>query len=58
MKTILYFCEMKKPTNHFKRKDYESMRTSMIYGDSPSWQELMDSLNNLQEQIKDLPYRA
>ncbi|MBP5476803.1 MAG: hypothetical protein J6Y00_03865 [Paludibacteraceae bacterium] len=49
---------MKKPTNHFKRKDYESMRTSMIYGDSPSWQELMDSLNNLQEQIKDLPYRA
>ena len=40
------------------RKDYGSMRTSMIYGDSPSWQELMDSLNNLQEQIKDLPYRA
>ena len=40
------------------RKDYESMRTSMIYGDSPSWQELTDSLNNLQEQIKELPYKA
>ena len=38
------------------RKDYGSMRTSMIYGDSPAWQELTDSLNRLQKQITELPY--
>ena len=32
------------------------MCTSMIYGDSPSWKELTEKLNNLQEQIKELPY--
>ena len=38
------------------RKDYEVMRLNMIYGESPSFDELMKFIEDLQQRIRQLPY--
>jgi hypothetical protein len=39
------------------RKDYENMQKNMIYGNSPSYEQLLKSLTELQNEIKMLPYQ-
>ena len=39
------------------RKDYENMRQSMIYGPSVPFDEMMQEIRQLNEQIRQLPYR-
>ncbi|MBR5984267.1 MAG: nucleotidyl transferase AbiEii/AbiGii toxin family protein [Bacteroidales bacterium] len=38
------------------RKDYAQMQLSMIYGEAPTFDEIMSSLNVLQQTIRKLPY--
>ena len=38
------------------RKDYENMQKTMIYGNSPTFDQLIESINELQQMIKTLPY--
>lgn len=39
------------------RKDYENMQKTMIYGNSPSYEQLLKLLAELQKEIKMLPYQ-
>lgn len=39
------------------RKDYENMQSSMIYGESVSFDELMEEIRQLNDRIRQLPYR-
>ena len=39
------------------RKDYENMQKTMIYGNSPSYEQLLKRLAELQKEIKMLPYQ-
>ena len=39
------------------RKDYENMKKTMIYGNSPSYEQLLKRLAELQKEIKMLPYQ-
>lgn len=39
------------------RKDYENMQTNMIYGRSPSYEDLLMRLAQLQTSIQSLPYQ-
>ena len=39
------------------RKDYENMQKNMIYGNSPSYEQLLKRLAELQKEIKMLPYQ-
>ena len=34
------------------KKHYEQMKNSMIYGEKPSWDELMLAMKNLQEMVR------
>ena len=34
------------------RRDYENMRDAMIYGDKPTWEELMDAMEQLQMRVR------
>jgi len=34
------------------KSDYEQMKSSMIYGEKPSWNELMMAMKNLQEMVR------
>ena len=38
------------------RKDYENMQKTMIYGNSPTFDQLIESIIELQQMIKTLPY--
>lgn len=35
------------------KADYEQMMTAMIYGEKPSWKELMEAMNDLQKKVRD-----
>lgn len=39
------------------RKDYENMQSSMIYGESVSFDELLEEIRQLNDRIRQLPYR-
>lgn len=39
------------------RKDYENMQKTMIYGNSPSYEQLLKRLAELQKEFKMLPYQ-
>ena len=39
------------------RKDYENMQSSMIYGESVSFDELLEDIRQLNDRIRQLPYR-
>ena len=39
------------------RKDYENMQSSMIYGESVSFDELLEEIRQLNDRIHQLPYR-
>ena len=36
------------------KKDYEQMRLSMIYGDAPTFEEIMEHLGRLQQKVRTL----
>lgn len=36
------------------RRDYENMRDAMIYGDKPTWNELMQAMKELQERVRNV----
>ena len=36
------------------KKDYEQMRLSMIYGDAPSFEEIMEQIGRLQQKVRAL----
>ncbi len=38
------------------KKDYEQMQRSMIYGDSPTFDQLIQSISHLQNQLHQLPF--
>ena len=39
------------------RKDYENMQSSMIYGMSVPFDELLEEIRQLTDRIRQLPYR-
>ena len=39
------------------RKDYENMQSSMIYGESVSFDKLLEEIRQLNDRIRQLPYR-
>lgn len=39
------------------QKDYTKMQQSMIYGEVPTFKEIMSVLNSLQQRVRKLPYR-
>ena len=39
------------------REDYEAMREEMIFGDAPTYEELIDTVTALNEQVANLPYK-
>lgn len=36
------------------RRDYENMRDAMIYGEKPTWEQLMDAMERLQKRVRSL----
>ena len=36
------------------RRDYDNMRDAMIYGEKPTWEQLIDAMERLQKRVKSL----
>lgn len=36
------------------RRDYENMREAMIYGEKPTWEQLIDAMERLQKRVRSL----
>ena len=36
------------------RRDYENMREVMIYGEKPTWEQLIDAMERLQKKVRSL----